>query len=154
MSPEKPVWEPPGHLLPYGRHTHYPDRAAELFNSDATPFNNTPLFIMHVETQAQWALLERLHAAGQLRPAPPAPVSWKRTWAVLGSMIAGLVAFAFTAAALNRHEDGWIAVAAIGLLTTLCSLGLLYTRIRTRGGTPAASSPRTTPARSHGEQNR
>lgn len=133
MSPEKPIWEPPGHLLPYGRHTNYPDRAAELFNSDATPFNNTPLFIMHVETQAQWALLERLHAHGQLRP--PAPrASRARTWLVIALMVIGILGFSAATASFARQPDGWPGVVAFGLLSAAATLAALYDLIRNRSG--------------------
>lgn len=71
---EDTLWSPPPELLPYARYTRYPDRPRELYNTTANAFNNLPKFVMKVETQAQWELLKRLHAAGLLKEPPDAEV--------------------------------------------------------------------------------
>ncbi|MEV6400928.1 hypothetical protein AB0M39_40155 [Streptomyces sp. NPDC051907] len=68
----KPAWTVPPDLAQYTPFTIYGDRAEELHNSPATPFNNTPAFAMSCETQAEWRLLARLRREGLLRDVPPA----------------------------------------------------------------------------------
>lgn len=69
-KPER--WTVPPELAPYAPFTIHGDRAEELYNSPATPFNNIVVFAMSCETRAQWMLLARLHREGLLRDVPPA----------------------------------------------------------------------------------
>lgn len=153
MGTEKPTWEPPQHLLPYAPHTSYPDRAAELFNSDATPFNNTPLFVMHVETRAQWEILERLHASGQLRPTPPAQpvrghVSFKKACAVLALLVLGLLNASLLYNLVGYETFGWIAVTATALSGAGCLAGLLIlARRKNHPRSAATTNPQREQAR-------
>jgi hypothetical protein len=68
----KEPWVPPADLAPYDGYTNYPGRAEELMNHPASFFVNAVVATMRAETDAQYALLARLHAAGLLRlPGEP-----------------------------------------------------------------------------------
>lgn len=82
MSDPQPKPEPytfPPELVEYRPWMHFAGREEELMNTDATPFNNWPVWGMHSFMDGQLQLLAKLHRAGLLRPAAQAQPTQRET---------------------------------------------------------------------------